>query len=232
MVFTDRKWKGKSISRRRALRRQESLNRLMEPKRDNPKVTQEYLNSRGDTYYDLVEITDRKTGEVFHLPVPKISNEFLIGLPISDKERDWKLFTCPTCGEKGFYSGFCDSCSWAYRDIENAIIHNTGKPEDIDYYYDIADLTDDYEIREYAIKIEKELHPDFDNLPSERREELITKRIKRIKDIKPGIDYLFGKKDKDMFKKELLDWINAGHTLSERYKVEYVPAGRDFEEEE
>ena len=70
----------------------------------------------GDPYYDLVEVT-WKDGRTGHIPVPFFLDmeggqgfEFISQIPVSFKIRDEKFFTCPECGERGFFAGLCGSC--------------------------------------------------------------------------------------------------------------------------
>ncbi len=78
-------------------------------------------------YMDLIEII-WADGVVRHIPAPFFENsqigvEFLFQLP-RRKETRKNMFSCPSCGEKSDYAGYCQSCS---ERTDSLVLHNYEK---------------------------------------------------------------------------------------------------------
>jgi len=61
-------------------------------------------------YYDLVEIKNLWSYQVFHIPACFFPQEYLDSLSVSDEIRDENFFACPICGSPSFFSGLCEFC--------------------------------------------------------------------------------------------------------------------------
>jgi len=76
----------------------------------NDKPIEEINLKKEINYYDLVEIKNLHTHQVFHIPALFFPQEFLDTLSYSHKKRGEEFFSCPVCGDKSFFSGICFLC--------------------------------------------------------------------------------------------------------------------------